>query len=92
MKYRIALLFVLFFSCLLGYSHNSFVSKDLKRIDGKIYAEYKGTLYEINDKVVLAKQKEGIAPSRAMIKTIKTYSLGIIEIAVPDDIKIEDYV
>jgi hypothetical protein len=88
-KYVI-LLFAFLFSHVC-YSQTHVQSRDVKRIAGKAYLSSRGSLYEIREGVLLAKLKDDKKQLRDGIKAIKTHSFGMIEIAVPDSVLIEDY-
>lgn len=88
-KYVI-LLFAFLFSHVC-YSQTHVQSRDVKRIAGKAYLSSRGSLYEIREGVLLAKLKDNKKQLRDGIKAIKTHSFGMIEIAVPDSVLIEDY-
>lgn len=77
---------------LLCFSQARVQSRDVKRISGKAYLISKGHQFEIRESVVLAKLKEGKKQLKDGIKLIKSHSFGMLEIAVPDSIAIEEYV
>lgn len=85
-------LFIAMQVTLLCYSQTRVQSRDVKRIAGKAYLLSKGDQYEIREKVVLAKLKAEKKQVRDGIKVIKSHSFGMLEIAVPDDVSVEEYI
>lgn len=84
------LLIALLFSN-VSFSQTQALSREVKRMTGKVYLSSSGSLFEIRETVLLAKLKEGKTRLSNGIKEIKTHSFGMIEIAVPDSVNIEDY-
>jgi hypothetical protein len=89
---KILALLLVMFAPLICYSQTRIQSRDVKRISGKAYLLSKGNQYEIREGVVLAKLKEGKKQVKDNIIVLKTHSFGMIEIAVPDSVAVEDYV
>ena len=77
---------------LLGYSQTQVQSRDVKRISGKAYLQSKGNLFEIREDAVLAQLKARKEQVSNDVKVLKVHSLGMLEIAVPDSIAVEEYV
>lgn len=90
-KKYLVLLFVMHLT-LLCYSQPRVQSRDVKRIAGKAYLLSNGNQYEISEDVILAKLKEGKKKVRDDIKLIKSHSFGMLEIAVPDSVAVEEYI
>lgn len=76
----------------LCYSQTRVQSRDVKRIAGKAYLLSNGNQFEIREKVVLASLKAGKEQVSDDIKVIKSHSFGMLEIAVPDSITVEEYI
>lgn len=90
-KKYLVLLFVMHLT-LLCYSQPRVQSRDVRRIAGKAYLLSNGNQYEISEDVILAKLKEGKKKVRDDIKLIKSHSFGMLEIAVPDSVAVEEYI
>lgn len=90
-KKNIALLIVMHIS-LLCFSQAQIQSRDVKRELGHTYLLSNGYQYQIRETVVLAQLKVGKKQLRNDIKVLNSHSFGMLEIAVPDSIKIEEYV
>lgn len=85
-------LFVATIITLSCYSQTQVQSRDVRRISGKAYLYSNGDKFEIIEGVVIAKLKEGKKQVREGIKVIRSHSLGMLEIAVPDNVTVEKYV
>ena len=85
-------LFITMFISLMCYSQIRIQSRDVKRIAGKVYLLSNGNQYEIREKVLLAKLKDGKKSVRDDIKVIKSHPFGMLEISVPDSVVIEEYI
>ena len=77
---------------LLCFSQTQVQSREVKRIAGKAYLLSNGNQYQIRENVVLARLKAGKKQVRNDIKLIKSHSFGMLEIAVPDSVKTEEYI
>ncbi|MBO7047204.1 MAG: S8 family serine peptidase, partial [Prevotella sp.] len=89
---KIILLYVAIHFCLLCFSQTRIQSRDVRRITGKVYLISNGNQYEICENVVLAKLKEGKKQAKDDIRLIKSHPFGMLEIAVPDSIAVEEYI
>lgn len=89
---KIIALFIAMHVTVVCYSQARIQSRDVKRESGKVYLLSNGKKYEICEKVVLAKLKDGKRQVRDDIKVKETHCLGFLEIAVPDSITVEQYV
>lgn len=76
----------------LCYSQSHIQSREVKRIAGKAYLLSNGNQYQIRENAVLARLKAGKKQVRNDIKLIKSHSFGMLEIAVPDSVKTEEYI
>lgn len=84
-------LFIAMHITLLCFSQTHVQSREVKRIAGKAYLLSNGNQFEIVENVVLAKLKVGKKKVRNGIKINKDLSFGILEIAVPDSVTVEEY-
>ena len=90
-KKSVVLLLSMLFS-FVCYSQIHVQSRDVKRISGKAYLISNGNQYEIRENVLLAKLMAMKKQANDDIKVIKSHPFGMIEIAVPDSIAIEEYI
>ena len=75
----------------LCYSQSHIQSREVKRIAGKAYLMSEGNQFKIVENVVIAKLKAGKKRVKDGIKIISSHSSGVLEIAVPDSIAVEEY-
>ena len=75
----------------LCYSQSHIQSREVKRIAGKAYLMSEGNQFKIVENVVIAKLKAGKKRVKDSIKIISSHSSGVLEIAVPDSIAVEEY-
>lgn len=85
-------LFIAMQVTLLCFSQTHIQSREVKRIAGKAYLLSNGNQYQIRENAVLARLKAGKKQVRNDIKLIKSHSFGMLEIAVPDSVKTEEYI
>lgn len=85
-------LFIAMHITLLCFSQTHVQSREVKRIAGKAYLLSNGNQYQIRENAVLARLKAGKKQVRNDIKLIKSHSFGMLEIAVPDSVKTEEYI
>lgn len=84
-------LFIAMQITLLCFSQTHVQSREVKRIAGKAYILSNGNQYEIVENVVVAKLKAGKKQTKEGIKIISSHSSGVLEIAVPNGIAVEEY-
>lgn len=89
---RISLLLTAFLSVCLCFGQNGHSERTFKRLENKLYIVENGIKYKVDETRVIAKLK----PQRELPRTLceKSQNLGfdILEIPVPDGMRVEDYV
>ena len=89
---RISLLLAAFLSVCICFGQNGHGERTFKRLENKLYIVENGIKYKVDETRVIAKLK----PQRELPRTLceKSQNLGfdILEIPVPDGMRVEDYV
>ena len=89
---RISLLLAAFLSVCICFGQNGHSERTFKRLENKLYIVENGIKYKVDETRVIAKLK----PQRELPRTLceKSQNLGfdILEIPVPDGMRVEDYV